>query len=149
LRDEKDKVPAQFAYAGFDDCWIEDKVWTPANGKYGDPRYTCRVETKPDKDNTVAFGSHVAQVRAMGELAAALRVCVQADERFKVDAETSMGVRYMMKPELTEMRGLYENPRVWIEASEMDDPPYVEEVPPGAPLAMATPMRLTFTVFGL
>ncbi len=148
LRDQDDTVPAQFLYPGFDTCWIEDNDWKNTNRRYGDPGYVCTLQPVAGEANTIPLQDFVLQSRAIGEVAMDLRKCVEADERFTVEKETTRSVRYRMKPELTEMRGLFENPRVWVEMSDIDNPPTIEGVPPNAPPGMVTPFRLVFTVFG-
>lgn len=148
LRESKDTVATEHSLPGFDACWVEDDIWKPDQSDYGAPRYICRISEKAGSDGAMTFEDHVAQVRAMGLLSQEVEACVKADERFQVDRQTSMGGSYTMKPELTEMRGIYQNPRVEFKLSKLEDPPGVTGMPNGVPADMRVPMQLDVIIAG-
>ena len=148
LRNSKDMVAAEHALPGFDACWVEDEIWRPAQSDYGAPRYVCRISEKPGAPRTLSFDSHIAQLRAMGQLSQTVEACAQADERFKVDRQSSMGTSYIMKPELTEMRGMYQNPRAEFKLSPMEEAYSITDMPDALPAEMRVPMQLEVIIAG-
>lgn len=148
LRESRDTVPADHALPGFDACWVEDEIWRPQQSDYGAPRYVCRISEKAEAAGTLSFDSHMAQLRAMGQLSQSMEACVKADERFKVDRQTSLGTSYIMKPELTEMRGIYENPRAEFKLSPMEDTYAITGMPDALPADMRRPMQLDVIIAG-
>ncbi|ABI75530.1 hypothetical protein HNE_3214 [Hyphomonas neptunium ATCC 15444] len=148
LRETGDTVPAEQAFSGFDVCWVEDDIWKPDQSDYGAPRYVCRIAEKPDAEGTLSFDSHIAQLQAMGRLSQTLEACVTADERFKADRQTSRGTSYIMKPELTEMRGMYQNPRAEFKLSPMEDAYSITGMSDALPADMRVPMQLDVIIAG-
>lgn len=149
LRESRDTVPAEHALPGFDACWVEDEIWRPQQSDYGAPRYICRISEKADAFGTLSFDSHIAQLQAMGLLSQQLEACVTADDRFKIDRQTSLGASYIMKPELTEMRGMYENPRAEFKLSPMEGEYRITDMPDALPTEMRKPMQLEVIISGL
>lgn len=148
LRESRDTVPADYALPGFDVCWVEDEIWRPDQSDYGAPRYVCRISEKVEATGTLSFDSHMAQLRAMGQLSQSVEACVTADERFKVDRQTSKGTSYIMKPELTEMRGMYQNPRAEFKLSPMEGTYSITDMPDALPADMRVPMQLDLIIAG-
>lgn len=148
LRESRDTVPADLALPGFDACWVEDHIWNSDQSDYGAPRYICRISEKADPSGTLSFDSHMAQLRAMGQLSQGVEACVKADERFKADRQTSTGTSYIMKPELTEMRGMYENPRAEFKLSPQEGAYAITDMPDALPADMRVPMQLDVIISG-
>lgn len=148
LRDSRDTVPAEFAMPGFDACWVEDDIWNPDRGDHGAPRYVCRISEKTDAYGALSLDSHMAQLRAMGQLSQSLEACVMADERFKIDRQTTSGASYIMKPELTEMRGMFQNPRAEFKLSPMGGHYTITDAPDALPAELRVPMQLDVIIAG-
>ncbi len=148
LRESRDTVPAEYALPGFDACWVEDEIWHPDRGDYGAPRYVCRISEKTDAYGALSLDSHMAQLRAMGQLSQSVEACVQADERFKLDRKTTSGTSYIMKPELTDNRGMYQNPRAELKISPMVGQYTLTDAPDALPADMRMPMQLDVIIAG-
>lgn len=148
LRESRDTVPAEYALPGFDACWVEDEIWRPDQSDYGAPRYVCRISEKTDAYGALSLDSHMAQLRAMGQLSQSVEACVQADERFKLDRKTTSGTSYIMKPELTDNRGMYQNPRAELKISPMVGQYTLTDAPDALPADMRMPMQLDVIIAG-
>lgn len=141
-------VPAEHVMAGFDSCRVLDKAWNGGNPDYGEPQYICVRDMKAGPSGKITFEEMQAQLAALRPQIEMLTGCIAADPRFKEDKKTSMEMSYMMKPELTEMRGFYENPRVSIMLTPMDARIAVEPSDKD-PFGMMKPQSLTLIISGI
>lgn len=143
-----DDLPAAQAYPGFDSCQVIDNDWNSANQHYGEAQYVCMAEPKSNPYGRLAFDEAVVKSRAIGSLALAIIGCVNADARFKPDKDTQFVKSFIMKPELTDMRGMYDNPRVQIEVIDLSSRIMVEPSDKD-PFGLVRAQGLKLTISGI
>lgn len=142
------EVPAEYVLDGFDSCRVVDEEWVRANPNYGEPKFVCTRDMKAGPSGTITFEEVKQQMAEMAPQIDMLTGCILADPRFKVDRQTPLELSYIMKPELTDMRGMYDNPRVAISMMPMGDRLKVEPSDKD-PWGMMQPQTLTLTISGI
>jgi hypothetical protein len=144
----RDDLPAEQIYPGFDTCQVIDNDWNSANQHYGEAQYVCTLEPEVGASGTLTFDEAVLKFRSIGALAMAIVACVNADARFKPDRDSMEVKSFIMKPELTNMRGMYDNPRVQVEVIDLSSRITIEPSDKD-PFGLVRAQGLKFTVSGI